>query len=217
MKRDFKSDVEKETAQGDATLAGAVYGLYKGDKLVASYTTDKYASFTTDYFPCGTDWTIREISASEGYLVNSTVYKVGADPKLYKVEHNTLESKVTEQVVKGNIAIIKHTDNGSTQIETPEQGAEFQIYLKSAGSFANADIDERDTLVCDADGFASSKLLPYGVYTVHQTKGWDGRELMADFDVFIQSDNQTYKFLINNSNFESYLKVVKVDSETGKN
>lgn len=211
-----KSDVEKGTAQGDATLAGAVYGLYKGDKLVASYTTDKNASFTTDYFPCGTDWTIREISASEGYLVNSTVYKVGADPKLYKVEHNTLESKVTEQVVKGNIAIIKHTDNGSTQIETPEKGAEFQIYLKSAGSFANADIDERDTLVCDADGFASTKLLPYGVYTVHQTKGWDGREFIADFDVFIQSDNQTYKFLINNSNFESYVKVVKSDAETGK-
>lgn len=211
-----KSDVEKGTAQGDATLAGAVYGLYKGKELMATYTTDANASFTTDYFPCGTDWTIREISASEGYLVNSAVYKVGADPKLYKVEHNTLESKVTEQVIKGNISIIKHTDDGSTQIETPEKGAEFQIYLKSAGSYANADKDEKDTIVCDADGFASSKLLPYGVYTVHQTKGWDGREFIADFDVFIQSDNQTYKFLINNSNFESYVKVVKSDAETGK-
>ncbi len=211
-----KSDVEKEAAQGDASLAGAVYGLYKGKELMATYTTDANASFTTDYFPCGTDWTIREISASEGYLVNSAVYKVGADPKLYEVEYNTLESKVTEQVIKGNISIIKHTDDGSTQIETPEKGAEFQIYLKSAGSYANADKDEKDTIVCDADGFASSKLLPYGVYTVHQTKGWDGREFIADFDVFIQSDNQTYKFLINNSNFESYVKVVKSDAETGK-
>ena len=208
-----KSDVEKEAAQGDASLAGAVYGLYKGKELMATYTTDANASFTTDYFPCGTDWTIREISASEGYLVNSAVYKVGADPKLYEVEYNTLESKVTEQVIKGNISIIKHTDDGSTQIETPEKGAEFQIYLKSAGSYANADKDEKDTIVCDADGFASSKLLPYGVYTVHQTKGWDGREFIADFDVFIQSDNQTYKFLINNSNFESYVKVVKSDAE----
>lgn len=211
-----KSDVEKEAAQGDASLAGAVYGLYKGKELMATYTTDVNASFTTDYFPCGTDWTIREISASEGYLLNSAVYKVGADPKLYEVEHNTLESKVTEQVIKGNISIIKHTDDGSTQIETPEKGAEFQIYLKSAGSYANADKDEKDTIVCDEDGFASSKLLPYGVYTVHQTKGWDGREFIADFDVFIQSDNQTYKFLINNSNFESYVKVVKSDAETGK-
>lgn len=211
-----KSDIEKGLAQGDASLAGAVYGLYKGKELMATYTTDVNASFTTDYFPCGTDWTIREIFASEGYLVNSAVYKVGADPKLYKVEHNTLESKVTEQVIKGNISIIKHTDDGSTQIETPEKGAEFQIYLKSAGSYANADKDEKDTIVCDADGFASSKLLPYGVYTVHQTKGWDGREFIADFDVFIQSDNQTYKFLINNSNFESYVKVVKSDAETEK-
>lgn len=123
---------------------------------------------------------------------------------------------MTEEVIKGNIAIIKHTDEGSTQIETPEKDAEFQIYLKSAGSFVNADEDERDTIVCDADGFASSKLLPYGVYTVHQTKGWDGREMIADFDVFINEDGKTYKFLINNSNFESYVKVVKLDAETGK-
>ena len=211
-----KSDIEKGHAQGDASLAGAVYGLYKGETLMASYTTDSNASFTTDYFICDTDWTIREISSSEGYLVNSKVYPVGADSKLYTVEYNETSNAVTEQVIKGNIAIIKHTDDGSTQIETPEKGAEFQIYLKSAGSFVNADNDERDTIVCDEDGFAISKLLPYGVYTVHQTKGWDGREKIKDFDVFINSDGKTYKFLINNANFESYLKVVKLDKETGK-
>ena len=211
-----KSDIEKGHAQGDASLAGAVYGLYKGETLMASYTTDSNASFTTDYFVCDTDWTIREISSSEGYLVNSKVYPVGADPRLYTVELNETSNAVTEQVIKGNIAIIKHTDDGSTQIETPEKGAEFQIYLKSAGSFVNADNDERDTIVCDEDGFAISKLLPYGVYTVHQTKGWDGREKIKDFDVFINSDGKTYKFLINNANFESYLKVVKLDKETGK-
>lgn len=211
-----KSDIEKGHAQGDASLAGAVYGLYKGETLMASYTTDSNASFTTDYFVCDTDWTIREISSSEGYLVNSKVYPVGADPRLYTVELNETSNAVTEQVIKGNIAIIKHTDDGSTQIETPEKGAEFQIYLKSAGSFVNADKDEKDTIVCDEDGFASSKLMPYGVYTVHQTKGWDGREKIKDFDVFINSDGKTYKFLINNANFESYLKVVKLDKETGK-
>ncbi len=211
-----KSDIEKGEAQGDASLAGATYGLYKGDELIAKYTTDSNASFTTDYYVCDTDWTLKELESSEGYLVNGTVYKVGTDPKLYTVEFNTTENNVTEEVIKGNIAIIKHTDDGSTQIETPEKGAEFQIYLKSAGSFVNADEDERDTIVCDEDGFASSKLLPYGVYTVHQTKGWDGREMIADFDVFINSDGKTYKFLINNSNFESYVKVVKLDAETGK-
>lgn len=211
-----KSDIEEGTAQGDASLAGATYGLYKGDELIAKYTTDSNASFTTDYYVCDTDWTLRELDASEGYLVNSTVYKVGADPKLYTIEYNTTNNEVKEQVIKGNIAIIKHTDDGSTQIETPEKGAEFQIYLKSAGSFVNADEDERDTIVCDEDGFASSKMLPYGVYTVHQTKGWDGREKIKDFDVFINEDGKTYKFLINNSNFESYVKVVKLDAETGK-
>lgn len=212
-----KQDYEKGHAQGDAKLSGAVYGLFKGNDLVAQYTTDQNGSFTTDYYVCGTDWTIKEISPSEGYLLNDTVYKVGADPKDYTVEYNNApDMTVMEQVIKGKISIIKHTDDGETQIETPEKGAEFQVYLKSAGSFVNADKDERDTIVCDEDGFASTKLLPYGVYTVHQTKGWAGRELITDFDVFINTDGKTYKFLINNKNFESYLKVVKLDKETGK-
>lgn len=212
-----KQDYEKGHAQGDAKLSGAVYGLFKGNDLVAQYTTDQNGSFTTDYYVCGTDWTIKEISPSEGYLLNDTVYKVGADPKDYTVEYNNApDMTVMEQVIKGKISIIKHTDNGDTKIETPEKGAEFQIYLKSSGSFVNADKDERDTIVCDEDGFASTKLLPYGVYTVHQTKGWDGREKITDFDVFINTDGKTYKFLINNKNFESYLKVVKLDKETGK-
>lgn len=212
-----KQDYEKGNAQGDAMLSGAVYGLFKGDELIAQYTTDSNGSFTTDYYVCGTDWTIKEITPSEGYLLNDTVYKVGADPKDYTVEYNNApDMTVMEQVIKGKISIIKHTDNGDTQIETPEKGAEFQVYLKSSGSFVNADKDERDTIVCDEDGFASTKLLPYGVYTVHQTKGWAGRELITDFDVFINKDGKTYKFLINNKNFESYLKVVKLDKETGK-
>ena len=212
-----KQDYEKGHAQGDAKLSGAVYGLFKGNDLVAQYTTNQNGSFTTDYYVCGTDWTIKEITPSEGYLLNDTVYKVGADPKDYTVEYNNVpDMTVMEQVIKGKISIIKHTDDGETQIETPEKGAEFQIYLKSSGSFVNADKDERDTIVCDEDGFASTKLLPYGVYTVHQTKGWAGRELITDFDVFINKDGKTYKFLINNKNFESYLKVVKLDKETGK-
>lgn len=212
-----KQDYEKGHAQGNAKLGGAVYGLYKGDELIAQYTTDSNGSFTTDYFVCGTDWTVREISPSEGYLLNDTVYRVGADPRDYNIEYNTApDMTVMEQVIKGKISIIKHTDDGETQIETPEKGAEFQVYLKSSGSFVNADKDERDTIVCDQDGFASTKLLPYGVYTVHQTKGWDGREKITDFDVFINTDGKTYKFLINNKNFESYLKVVKLDKETGK-
>ena len=211
-----KSDKEEGTAQGDATLAGAVYGIYKGETLVDKYVTDANGQFTTKEYICDTDWTVREIAPSEGYLLDKTIHKVGADPKLYEVEHNLTANDVTEQVMKGNIAVIKHTDDGETKIETPEKGAEFEVYLKSSGSYDAAEEDERDTLVCDENGFAQSKDMPYGVYTVHQTKGWEGRELMSDFDVFISKDGQTYRYLINNANFESFIKVVKKDAETGK-
>ena len=211
-----KSDREEGTAQGDAKLSGAVYGIYKGDTLVDKYVTDSEGQFTTKEYVCDSDWTIREITPSEGYLLDKTIHKVGAEPKLFTIEHNLVANDVTEQVMKGNIAIIKHTDDGETKIETPENGAEFEVYLKSSGSFEKADKDERDTIVCDENGFAQTKDMPYGVYTVHQTKGWEGRELMKDFDVFISQDGQTYRYLINNVNFESYIKIVKVDAETGK-
>ena len=122
---------------------------------------------------------------------------------------------MNEQVIKGKIAIIKHTDDGETQIETPEEGAVFEVYLKSANSYADAKDSERDLLTCDENGFAQTKDLPYGIYTVKQTSGWEGRELMKPFDVFINSDGQTYRYLINNANFESYIKIVKKDAETG--
>lgn len=210
-----KTDAETGTPQGDASLAGAVYGIYKGEELIDTYTTDENGQFTTEYYVCGDDWTIREISPSEGYLLDPTVHKVGAEPELYTVEYNSAKNDVNEQVIKGNIAIIKHTDDGETQIETPEVGATFEVYLKSAGSFENAKETERDVLTCDENGFAQTKDMPYGIYTVHQTSGWEGRELMKDFDVFISADGQTYRFLINNANFESYIKIVKKDAETG--
>lgn len=211
-----KSDAEMGLPQGDATLAGAVYGIYKGDQLVDTYTTDANGQFTTKYYVCGDDWTIREITPSEGYLLDSSVYPIGAEAKNYAVEYNTTANDVTEQIIKGRIAIIKHTDDGETQLETPEAGAEFAVFLKAAGSYDNAKASERDYLTCDENGYAATKDLPYGIYTVHQTKGWDGRELLADFDVYIAKDGQTYRYLTNNRNFESYIKIVKVDAETSK-
>ena len=211
-----KTDKEKATAQGDATLAGAKYGLYDNGRLVGTYTTDAHGQFTTDYYVCGEHWTIKEIEASEGYLLDCTVYDVGASASLYTIEYNSTSAAVKEQVLKGNIAIIKHSDDGSTQIETPEPEAEFQVYLKSAGSFANAKTSERAVLDCDNDGFAQATNLPYGVYTIHQTKGKEGSEFMPDFDVFVSENGKTYKYLINNAPFQAYLKIVKTDKETGK-
>ena len=211
-----KTDAETKSAQGDATLAGAVYGIYNNGKLVDKYTTDKNGSFKTSYYVCGDKWTLKEIEPSEGYLLDETEYHIGAEAKKYTLENNSVSIGVTEDILKGKIAIIKHTDDGSTKIETPEKGAEFQVYLKSSGSYTKAKESERDNLICDEYGFAETKDLPYGTYTVHQTKGWNGTEFIADFDVFISENNKTYKYLINNASLESYVKIVKVDSETGK-
>ena len=211
-----KTDAETKSAQGDATLAGAVYGIYNNGKLVDKYTTDKNGSFTTSYYVCGDKWTLKEIEPSEGYLLDETEYHIGVEAKKYTLENNSVSIGVTEDILKGKIAIIKHTDDGSTKIETPEKGAEFQVYLKSSGSYTKAKESERDTLTCDEYGFAETKELPYGTYTVHQTKGWNGTEFIADFDVFVNDNGKTYKYLINNASLESYVKIIKVDSETGK-
>lgn len=205
-------------SQGDATLEGAVYGVFKDGALIDTYTTDKNGYFITDYYPCyeNVEWTIREISPSEGYLLDETVYYIDTYAGQYTVELNTVYPDVYEDIIKGKITIIKHTDDGSTKIETPEVGAMFEVYLKSAGSYEAAETTERDILTCDEFGYAETIDLPYGVYVVKQIKGWDGRELLDPFEVFVSEDGEIYRYLINNANFESYLHVVKTDSTTGK-
>ena len=210
-----KKDSENGSAQGNASLAGAVYGVFKDSVLKDEYTTDENGYFKSKEYVCG-NYTVQEISPSEGYLLDETVYPVGAEAENYSIEHNPISMTVTEDIIKGNISIIKHSDDGTTQIETPEVGAEFEVYLKSSGSYEAAKDSEKDYLVCDENGYAQTKDMPYGIYTVHQTKGWEGTEFIADFDVNISENGQTYRYLINNAEFKSYVKVVKVDSETGK-
>lgn len=211
-----KSDNETGTPQGDASLAGATYGIYKGEQLIDTYTTGENGQFVTKYYICGDDWSLREIEPSEGYLLDESAYHIGAEAKNYTVEYNAIANDVGEQIIKGRIALIKHTDDGDTGLETPEAGAEFEVFLKAAGSYDAAKDTERDYLTCDENGFAETKDLPYGIYTVHQVKGWDGRELLPDFDVYIAKNGEVYRYLTNNANFESYIKIIKVDAETGK-
>ena len=211
-----KSDAETGNKQGDASLAGAKYGIFKGNQLIDEYYTDENGQFVSKEYVCGDDWTVKELAPSKGYLLDPTVYPIGAETKHYTVEHNQTANDVNEWVVKGYIAIIKHCDDGETKIETPESGAEFEVFLKAAGSYDNAKPTERDYLTCDENGFAQTKEMPYGIYTVHQIAGWEGCEFIKDFDVFIAKDGQTYRHLINNAPFESYIKVVKVDAESGK-
>ena len=224
-----KSDADTGTAQGDATLAGATYGIYNNGELVDTYTTGPDGSFMTRYYVCGDNWTVREIDPSTGYLLNDTVYKVGASPTLYEVELNTTENQVKEMVIYGNIQLVKHTDDLDPDvsedentdepnegiIERPEAGAVFEVYLKAAGSYDAAKESERDLLTTDGDGFASSKLLPYGHYTVHQVAGEEGKAFIPDFTVFISSNGQTYSYILNNRTITARLKVEKCDAETG--
>ena len=305
-------------AQGDATLDGAVYGPFKGETLLDTYTTANGGKFTTKEYPCGPDYSIREISPSEGYLLDETVYPVGAEPGNFTLENNSIPMTATEDVILGSIAITKHTDQPATpeqeepvpqseapdsssseipestpvpedeaasssqpeasaeseapaepagepssesspapesepepapsasivpqlvpavaslaskasvlplsttsssdevQIEQPEEGAEFQVYLASAGSYGNAKETERDLLITDSYGFARSKDLPYGLYVVHQTAGAEGQKFVPDFSVFISKHGKTYYYILNNPTFTSLIRFEKKDLESGK-
>lgn len=202
--------------RGDATLEGAVYGVYQNGELVKAYTTDKDGYFLTDYFPCGDGWTIREITPSEGYLLDDTIYPVGAYPEKYSVEYNTLTMDVYETPIKSNIVLVKHSDNGDTQIETPEAGAQFKIWLKSSGSYDATDETERDLITIDAHGFGVSRDLPYGTYIVEQISGKEGAELLPAFEVYIKTHADIYSYIINNAPITALIDVVKKDATTGK-
>lgn len=201
--------------QGDATLAGAVYGVYRYDELVDTYVTDKNGYFLTDYYPCGEGWNIREITPSEGYLLDETVYWLDVMPGQYTLEKNTEDLDVYENIIFGSLYLIKHTGDGSTGPEAVEAGAEFEVYLKAAGAYENARDTERDYLTTDEHGYAGTKQLPYGIYTVRQTKGTEGFDLAAPFDVFIDKDGCCYQYLLNNAPFTGYLKIQKTDAESG--
>ena len=206
-----------KTAQGDATLEGAVYGVYSDaacTKLIKSYKTDKNYQFETDYMRCGKTYYLKEITPPRGYLKNDKVYDIVADGAKFTAEYNSVEKQVSEKPIKGYVAIIKGMGNGTAGIVPFEKSAQFQIYLASAGSYAEAKATERDILTTDLNGYAKSKQLPYGTYVVHQTVGADNTEKCPDFYVNVTENGKTYQYLLNNPEFTAYLKIVKKDSKT---
>ncbi|MFR2505894.1 MAG: peptidoglycan DD-metalloendopeptidase family protein, partial [Acutalibacteraceae bacterium] len=196
-----KRDSSTGTAQGDASLAGAVYGVYRGNDLIDQYTTDANGQFTTKEYVCGDSWYIKEISPSPGYQLDGTRYPVGATPGKFTLEHNQVAVSVQEQVKLNKISITKYADmvNGD---DVPEEGAVFEVYLKSAGSYDNAKASERDRITTNASGYAVTKDLPFGTYVLHQVAGSAGRELAPDQEVTITEDKSahaTYGVSITNS------------------
>lgn len=190
----------------DGRVDGITFRI-KGNGVDKTVKTANGGSITADNLAPG-EYTVAEETPEE-YAEREAQHITVASGQTATVSFNNI-------LKKGKIAIIKHSDDGGTKIETPEKGAEFEVFLKSAGSYANAKETERDTLVCDKNGFAETKPLPYGEYTVKQTKGQSGREHIVPFNVFIREDGETYRFLINNAVFKSAVEIVKKDAETGK-
>ena len=173
-----KSDREEGTAQGDATLAGAVYGIYKGETLVDKYVTDKNGQFTTKEYVCGNDWTVREITPSEGYLLDTTIHKVGAEPQLYTVEHNQTANDVNEQVIKGNIAIIKHTDDAGQNISVTETATSFVNERQKVEISLKKTLEASDLFGIGQNG--ELKNISFGLFAAEELVSASGTSIPAD-------------------------------------
>ena len=194
-----KSDSATGTPQGDAKLSGAVYGVYKGGQLVDTYVTDGNGQFTTVYYACGDDWTIREITPSEGYLLDSTVYPVGAEPQRYTAEYNPIALDVTEQVIRGGVALTKvDKDYPENKLE----GAVFEVYRDSN---RNQELDAEDELLGMMEELGGGEYaltgLCYGGYFAKEAQAPEGFYL----------DENAYYFAITTDG-----ETVTVENEAGK-
>lgn len=194
-----KRDAETGLPQGDATLAGAVYGVYRGEELVDTYTTDESGQFTTTDYVCGNDWTIRELSPSEGYLLDDTVYPVGAEPQHYTEEYNPIALDVTEQVIRGGVTLTKvDKDYPENKLE----GAVFEVYRDSN---RNQKLDAEDELLGTMEELGGGEYaltgLCYGGYFAKEAQAPEGFYL----------DENAYYFAITTDG-----ETVTVENEAGK-
>lgn len=211
-----KKDSETNTsvAQGNASLAGAQYKVtyVNGTKTVENIvTTNSSGSATLRGLPIGVTVTVQEITAPAGYKLDSRVHTYVTTTKTEKIEYDLEPEDFTEDVFKGHIQITKQIEMLGADAQL-EQGTEYQVYLKSAGSYANAKDTERDYLVTGADGKATTKDLPYGTYTLHQIKGVPGREF-KDLDVDVHENGKTYEVTLTNELKYAQLKIVKTSED----
>ena len=211
-----KKDSDNNTgiASGDAKLEGAIYRvayLENGVTVTKDITINASAVARLSNLPIG-KLKVWEISAPIGYKLDSTVHVY--DIKAHQVTSDIYELEpedFTEDVFKGRISL--HKQYETLDEPADEQGAEFDVYLKSAGSFDAAKETERDHITTGADGMATTKDLPYGTYVVHQTKGGNGRQLVSDFDVVISEDGKVYSYDLVNEQKNAQLKIVKTSED----
>lgn len=208
------SDTNSSVAAGNASLAGAVYRvsyLQDGSEVHKDITTNSSGRAVLKGIPIG-QIKVQEISSPLGYKLDPTVHIYNVAPhEVTSAEFELEPADFTEEVMKGQIALHKQYETLDDLAE--EQGAEFDIYLKSAGSFDAAKETERDHITTGADGMATTKDLPYGTYVVHQSKGGNGRQLVSDFDVSISEDGKVYSYDLVNTQKNAQLKIVKTSED----
>ena len=208
------STTGSNTASGNASLAGAVYRvsyLENGATTYKDITTNSAGVADLRDIPLGLV-SVQEISSPAGYKLDTRVHTYKVHPSQTTPITFELEpADFTEEVMKGQIAL--HKQYETLDEPADEQGAEFDVYLKSAGSFDAAKETERDHITTGADGMATTKDLPYGTYVVHQTKGGNGRQLVADFDVSISEDGKVYSYDLVNVQKNAQLKIVKTSED----
>ena len=219
-----KVDAETTTAQGNGSLDGAQYTLYKNGTAVKTYTI-KNGTFTTDYYPCtesNSVYTLKETKAPTGYTLDSTVYTLTTNYGDYSKAQNTVSLTVKDTVIKGKIQIEKYAHNTVSGSKTPEKGATYQVWLKSAGSYAKAKTAERDVITIGSDGKGISKSLPYGTYCLKQLSGWTGyNEDETTYEVSVSSNGTTVvkntsgkSLVFYNEIWTGELTILKVDGDT---
>ena len=208
------ADTNSNVPQGDATLEGAQYCITytnNDEKTENIVTTNKSGQAVLRNIPIGVLVTVEEIGVPLGYKLDSKVHTYITTTDTKELEYDLIPEDFTEEVMKGQIALHKQYETLDNLAE--EQGAEFDVYLKSAGSFDAAKETERDHITTGADGMATTKDLPYGTYVVHQTKGGNGRQLVADFDVSISEDGKVYSYDLVNVQKNAQLKIVKTSED----
>lgn len=208
------ADTNSNVPQGDATLEGAQYRITytnNDEKIENIVTTNKSGQAVLRNIPIGVLVTVEEIGVPLGYKLDSKVHTYISTTDTKELEYDLIPEDFTEEVMKGQIAL--HKQYETLDEPADEQGAEFDVYLKSAGSFDAAKETERDHITTGADGIATTKDLPYGTYVVHQTKGGNGRQLVADFDVSISEDGKVYSYDLVNIQKNAQLKIVKTSED----
>lgn len=235
------ANIDAPSTRGDGELTGVVFRVLagaeirdrqgnvlfkKGDTVVDALTTagDDASAATGELWP-GL-YEIVEVSPPVGYEPSDAHFFVDARSAASQSETAvvTYEGLKLNIIRQGVYAIVKflgdneiHDDAGL--IETPEEGAEFELYLKKAGSYGNAREFERDYLVTNRYGYAKTTLLPYGLYVLKQVKGKEGHALKSPVEIFIRGDEDVANppiLTINNQAIRYRLKLIKTDAKTGK-